>query len=115
MASNSAIVSIASMMIAAFILAGCASQPTSVAGDDEALCRYSSEAGDAKGLSRCRDRLDHQHRRAVAANAVRIDGYALLNTPAPSTGVAERCKGPDAPKDCDAGDVTGTIPAKPAR
>ena len=103
------------MMIVAFVLAGCASQPTSVAGDDEALCRYSSEAGDAKGLSRCRDRLDHQHRRAVAANAVRIDGYALLNTPAPSTGVAERCKGPDAPKDCDTGDVTGTIPAKPAR
>jgi hypothetical protein len=114
-ASNSAIVSIASMMTAAFVLAGCASQPTSVAGDDEALCRYSGQAGDAQGLSRCRDRLDRQHRRAVAANAIRIDGYALLNTPEPSTGMAGRCKGPDAPKDCDAGDVTGTIPAKPAR
>ena len=115
MAANSAIISIATTMIAAFALAGCASQPLSVAGDDDALCRYSADAGDARGLSRCHERLDRQQRRAVAANAIRIDGYALLNTPEPPTGVAARCKGPDAPKDCDAGDVTGTIPAKPAR
>lgn len=105
----------ATAIITTAILAGCASESTSIVSDDASLCEYSAAANGDASISVCRDRLDRQHRRLAAASAIRIDGYALLNRPGPSIGIAERCKAPDAPKDCRAGDVTGTIPTTPAR
>jgi hypothetical protein len=51
---------------------------------------------------------------ASVASPPPVHGYALLNTPARPHDLAERCKAPDAPKNC-AGDVTGTIPPQPKR
>ncbi|HXD46548.1 MAG TPA: hypothetical protein VN655_15580 [Pseudolabrys sp.] len=115
MNSRAAAVAAASVIFIAVVLAGCSSQPVSIVGDDAALCDYSAQANGASSLARCRDRLDRRQRRLTAATATRIDGYALLNTPDQPPAVAGRCKTPDAPKDCDPGDVTGTIPAAPKR
>jgi hypothetical protein len=111
------------MTAAAFglaMLAGCASQKTeTIAADDEALCQYSAAAGgatatDSKSYGQCRARLKSQSARNVAGNAARIEGYALLPAAAPpTTDVATRCKADPKAKGCEAGDVTGTIPAQP--
>lgn len=77
--------------------------------DDAALCAYAAEAGSAESAAACRSRLAGQQRTRVAANASRIEGYALLNTPAPPTELADQCKQANPPKACDSGDVTGTI------
>ena len=95
-------------------LAGCGTNPVTIATDDAALCRYAVEAGGAESAAACRSRLDSQHRSRVAANASRIEGYALLNTPAPPTALADQCRQPNPPKACDAGDVTGTIKRDPS-
>lgn len=102
-------------IITSVTVAGCAPQSVFIVGDDAAFCQYSVVASDAASLPECRHRLDLEHRRLAAATATRIDGYALLNTPEPSVGVAERCKAPDTAKDCGAADVTGTIPTQPTR
>jgi hypothetical protein len=94
-------------------LAGCSSSPEMIVSDDAALCRYAAEAGGAEPAASCRSRLAGQHRTRLAANAIRIEGYALLNTPAPPTELADQCKQADAPKEC--GDVTGTIKRDPAK
>lgn len=91
-------------------VAGCGAGPGTIAADDAALCHYAAEAG-AETAGACRDRLQRQQRTHVAANAGRIDGLALLNAPAAPTELADRCKHPDAPKEC--GDVTGTIRREP--
>lgn len=111
-----ATVAVAWVTLTAIAVAGCSSQSTSIVGDDAALCQYSTDAGSGDDISRCRGRLDDQHRRLTAGNATRIDGYALLNTPEQQpSAVVDRCKTPNAPKDCGAGDITGTIPAGPRR
>ena len=112
-AAKIGIITVASVILAAAGVAGCSSQSTTIVGDDAALCQYSATEVGAEGLTQCQKRLASQNRRLAVANATRIDGYALLNTPQQPNDVAGRCKGPDAPKDCGAGDVTGTIPAQP--
>ena len=87
-------------------LVGCGSG-ASIVGDDAALCRYAANAGSTESYAPCRTRLAGRRQIMAAAGASRIEGYALLNTPA--TGVAGQCKASDAPKDCGARDITGTI------
>jgi len=110
-----AAIAAASAILTALAVSGCSSQVTSIVGDDAALCQYSTQANIRDDISRCRGRLDSQHRRLAAASATRIDGYALLNAPEPPSAVADQCKAPGAPKDCGGGDVTGSIPAQPKR
>jgi len=104
---------------AAAVLAGCSSSPDSIVGDDAALCRFAADAGSADSFAQCRTRLAGRQQIMAAAGASRIEGYALLNTPASNapaaTGVADQCKASDAPKNCGAGDITGTIKPKPAQ
>lgn len=101
-------------MLAAAVLAGCAAQPSTIAADDEMLCR-SSEAGGGQPYSQCRGKLNRLHARVVAESASRIEGVALLRAPAPGTDTAGRCRAPEPGKDCSAPDVTGTIPETPRR
>lgn len=116
-------------VICAVSLSGCAAQidaqVDTIAADDAALCQYSAAASaggappHASAAAQCRKRLESQRVRLVAANASRIDGYALLKTPAPDTAMARRCDAtgeskqnelkPNQPKVCAPGDVTGTI------
>jgi hypothetical protein len=106
---------IAGVMLVATALSGCAAQPETIAADDAALCQYSAMAVGAKSYSQCRARLRSQHGRLTAASASRIEGYALLQAPLPAADVVARCKTPEGPKDCDPGDVTGSIPSEPKR
>ncbi len=106
---SAAYLRIAAVVSAVAGLAGCGTSPVTIASDDAVLCRYAAEAGSAESVSACRGRLDNQQRTRTAANASRIEGYALLNTPAPPTAVADQCRQPNPPKTCEAGDVTGTI------
>lgn len=103
----------AAVVVAVAGIAGCSARPETIVSDDAALCRYAAEAGSAESAAACRGRLASQHRIQIAANASRIEGYALLNTPAPPTAIADQCKQPDAPKEC--GDVTGTIKRDPRK
>lgn len=116
-------------VICAVSLSGCAAQidaqVDTIVADDAALCHYSAAASagsappHANATAQCRKRLESQRVRLVAANASRIDGYALLKTPAPDTAMARRCDAtgeakqnelkPNQSKDCAPGDVTGTI------
>lgn len=112
---NAALFRTAAALGIAVVLAGCSSSPESIVGDDAALCRYSADAGNADTYAQCRNRLAGRHQIMAAAGASRIEGYALLNTPAPASNVADQCKASDAPKDCGAGDVTGAIKQKPAQ
>jgi len=105
----------AAVIAAVTVLAGCGASPITIASDDAALCRYAAEAGSAESVDACRGRLVSQHRIRTAAAASRIEGYALLNTPAPPTAVADQCNKPGAPKECETGDVTGTIKRDPAK
>lgn len=103
---------VAAAGIAALGLSGCANQVDTIAADNAILCQYSS--ADALGSNprlyrQCISRLEGQKTSLVAANATRIEGYALL-APGTPTSVAKRCDPPDPAKDCPAGDVTGTIP-----
>lgn len=102
-------------MLAATALSNCAAPPTSIAADDEALCRYSEMAGGADTYAQCRSRLDRRGTQIVAATAHRVEGYALLQDPvAPSpTAVARDCKPGSSSKECD--DLTGSIPAERKR
>lgn len=109
----------AAVLGGATALAGCSSSPESIVGDDAALCRFAADAGSADSVAQCRTRLAGRQQIMAAAGASRIEGYALLNTPAsntpaPATGVADQCKASDAPKNCGAGDITGTIKQPPA-
>lgn len=83
--------------------------------DDEALCQYSATAAGAKSYTQCRDRLQSQRARMSASSASRIEGYALLQTTAPPTDVAGRCKTLEGAKNCEPSDLTGTIPTTPKR
>jgi hypothetical protein len=103
----------AAVVCAVIGLAGCGTNPVTIASDDAALCRFAAEAGSAESAAACRGRLDNQHRGRIAANASRIEGYALLNTPAPPTAIADQCKQSSPPAECEAGDVTGTIKRDP--
>jgi len=38
-------------------LAGCGTNPVTIATDDDALCRYAAEAGSAESAATCRSRL----------------------------------------------------------
>lgn len=83
--------------------------------DDEAFCRYAAAAASpaaGQGYEQCRAKVATQRNRLAANSAIRIEGYALLQTPAPAVETAGACK--DGSKICGPGDVTGTIPAKPA-
>ncbi|MBS0536809.1 MAG: hypothetical protein JSR72_22355 [Proteobacteria bacterium] len=99
----------------AVALGGCSSSPESIIGDDAALCRFAADAGGADSYAQCRSRLAGRQQIMAAAGASRIEGYALLNTPAPATGVADQCKASDAPKNCGTGDITGTIKQTPPK
>jgi len=112
MMDKSALFRTAAVLGTALALAGCGSS-SSIVADDAALCRYAAGSGSADSYARCRNRLAGQQQVMAAAGASRIEGYALLNTPAPASDVADRCKASDAPKDCGAGDITGTIKPKP--
>lgn len=106
---SAAYLRIAAVVGAAAGLVGCGTSPVSIVSDDDALCRYAAEAGSAESVAACRGRLDSQNRTRTAANVSRIEGYALLNTPAPPTALAGQCGQGSPPKECEAGDVTGTI------
>jgi len=96
-------------------LGGCSSSPESIVGDDAALCRFAADAGSADSDAQCRTRLAGRQQIMAAAGASRIEGYALLNTPAQATGVADQCKASDAAKNCGSGDITGTIKQTPPK
>ncbi|RDV05056.1 hypothetical protein [Undibacter mobilis] len=95
-------------------LAGCSSNPAMIVSDDATLCRYAADVGGAESMAACRNRLDKQQRIQTTANASRIEGYALLNTPAAPTAIADQCRQPNPPHECGTGDVTGTIKRDPA-
>ena len=97
------------------LTAGCSTSPDLIVSDDAALCAYASEAGSTETAAACRSRLAGQQRTRIAANASRIEGYALLNTPAPPTALADQCKQANPPRECDSGDVTGTIKRDPLK
>lgn len=106
---------VAAVALAVTAVAGCASQQSvdSIAANDEALCQYSAAANSAS-YENCKGRLQGQRDKLTAANAGRIEGYALLpRSVPPSTDVAGRCKADGGTKDCPP-DVTGTIPTRPA-
>ncbi|MBS0248473.1 MAG: hypothetical protein JSR61_17795 [Proteobacteria bacterium] len=113
----------AAVLGGATALAGCSSSPDSIVGDDAALCRFAADAADAgsaDSFAQCRSRLAGRQQIMAAAGASRIEGYALLNTPtsnapASATGVADQCKAGNAPKNCGAGDITGTIKQAPPK
>lgn len=96
-------------------LSGCAARPEMIVADDEALCQYSAMAAGAKSYPQCRDRLQNTRMRISAAGASRIEGYALLQAPMRPTDVAGRCKTLEGAKNCEPGDLTGTIPIDPKR
>lgn len=102
-------------MLVATALSGCAAQPETIVADDEALCQYSAMAAGAKSYAQCRDRLQNTRMRMIAATASRIEGYALLQTPAQPTDVAGRCTTSEGAKNCAPSDVTGTIPTNSKR
>lgn len=102
----------AAAILAALLLSGCSSSLSTILADDDALCRYSADANAANSISKCRTRVAQQRVTLVALSADQIDGYVLLNGPAPASDVAGRCKGSNPPEEC--ADVTGTIPAKPS-
>lgn len=102
-------------VLALAALTNCSTQPTSIAADDEALCRYAAASADVKGgepqsYSRCRARIDQKRGGVLASNATAIQGYALVKTP---TDVANPCAAPGAPKDCSPDDLTGSIKQAP--
>jgi hypothetical protein len=98
-------------VLVAATVAGCASQPFTIADDDDALCHYSQMADSGNSYAHCRAKLESQRASINVASASRIEGYALLQGPAQPTGVADDCKTSNDPKTCPSGDVTGTIPA----
>lgn len=51
----------------------------------------------------------------MTANASRIEGYVSLNTPVPPTALADQGKPSNPPKECEAGEVTGTTKRDPAK
>ena len=106
---------LAAAISAAVLLANCAAPPTTIAADDEALCRYSEMAGGADTYAHCRSRLERRSTQIVAATAHRVEGYALLQEPvaASPTAVARDCKPGNSSKECD--DLTGSIPAERRR
>lgn len=112
---SAAYLRIAAVVGAVAGLAGCGTSPVTIASDDAVLCRYAAEAGSADSVAACRGRLESQHRRRTAASASRIEGYALLNTPVPPPAIADQCKQANTPKECEVGDVTGTIRRDPAK
>ena len=69
---------------AALALAGCGSG-SSIVADDAALCRFAAAPGSADSYAQCRNRLAGRQQIMAAAGASRIEGYALLNTPAPAS------------------------------
>lgn len=98
------------MLIAAGLASCAAQQETTIVADDDALCHYSEAATGSESYAQCRSRLENQHTRVNAASASRIEGYALLQGPAPPADLAGRCKTAKTAKDCPPDDVTGTIP-----
>lgn len=106
---------VAPVLIAA-ALSGCAGQSDTIVADDQTLCTYSAAAANPDNYAQCRDRLRNTRLRMSAAGASRIEGYALLlPAPVPPAGVAGRCNGSEAAKNCDPGDLTGSIPGEPKR
>lgn len=104
---------VALAMLVGTSLASCAArQETAIVADDDALCHYSEMATGAELYAGCRSRLESQRARLAAANASHIEGYALLQGPAPPTDLAGHCTASSNAKDCSPDDVTGTI--KPA-
>lgn len=101
-----AYIKLAAGLLAFSVLSGCAVQPATIAADDEMLCRYSEGRGPT--YSQCRTKLEARRVSVAATNALRIEGYALLRTPAGPTEIARRCK--DGTAGCDPADVTGTVP-----
>lgn len=95
---------VASVFLTAVLVGGCSSQPISIVGDNAALCEYSAQSNGGEVVSRCRVRLGGQQRRLPANNAIRIDGYTLLNTPEQPSAVADQCK--TAPK------IAPTLPVR---
>lgn len=95
-------------------LAGCAGSSSGIVASDEAFCAQSAMADGGPSYDKCRGKLQSQRTKVSASNATRIEGTALLNTPAPPTNFAGPCKTTDG-KACAPGEVTGTIkdPAKP--
>ena len=112
---KSAYFQVAGGMLVATALSGCAAQPQTIVADDEALCQYSAMAAGAQTYSQCRAKLQSTRVRTVAASASRIEGYALLRTPAQPNDVAGRCTTSEGVKNCTPGDVTGTIRTDPKR
>lgn len=108
---KSAFIRAAWVVSVAVALSACAGQPDTIVASDDALCQYSATATGAKSYSHCREGLQSRSGRLSAANASRIEGYALLQGPLSPTGVAERCKIEGA-KDCDPVDQTGSIPRR---
>ena len=102
----------AAVMLVATVLSGCGSRPETIVASNEALCQYSVTAGDARSYAECRDRLLSRDGRRNAASATRIEGYALLQDQRPA-GAARRCDISEGPKNCDPGDLTGSIPVSP--
>ncbi|MDP2409002.1 MAG: hypothetical protein Q8M26_01820 [Pseudolabrys sp.] len=106
---------------AAAALSACASpQADYVAADDEMLCRHSAGEPGSQPFRQCRDRLNRQHRRAMASNATQVDklqpNAVALIRPAPNaapTGIAV-CREVN-PQNCApaAGDITGSVPVQP--
>jgi hypothetical protein len=115
MSRKSAFIRVAGVMSAVAALSACAGQPETIVASDEALCQYSATATDAKSYTQCREWLRSRSGRLIAANASRIEGYALLQGPLPPTGVAGHCKNPEGAKNCDSGDLTGSIPVESKR
>lgn len=83
--------------------------------DDDALCQYSAPVAGANSYAQCRDRLQNTRMRVGAADASRIEGYALLQAPVQPADVVGRCATSEGAKDCAPGDVTGTIRSNPER
>ena len=103
------------VVLIATALSGCAAQPETIVADDDALCQYSAMAAGAQSYAQCRAKLQNTRTRTVAASASRIEGYALLRTPAQPNDIAGRCTTPEGGKNCAPSDVTGTIRTDPKR
>ncbi len=105
---KSAYFKVAGAILAAAWLAGCAGQTSGIVASDEAFCVQSATADGGPSYDKCRSKLQSQRTKVSASNATRIEGTALLNTPAQPTNFAGPCKAADG-KPCAPGEVTGTI------
>ena len=111
---KSAYFKVAGVILAAVWLAGCAGQSSGIVASDEAFCAQSAMADGSPSFDQCRRKLQSQRTKVSASNATRIEGTALLNTPAQPTDFAGLCK-PEDGKACAPGEVTGTINGAPKR